>query len=221
MSCASQEIDCSQEVEEKCIVCYNSSAYADIPCGHKCCVDCLREWFKKAQTCPMCRQKLSKSCLPTPVRKRQRPQNVINLVDVIDFFVSEEIFEVYTDSDEDYANSDEDYADSEEDSIVRPRQRRRVAQRQRNFTRNETKSDVLLECTLNYMLENGQREYLRGDINRALQHEPRIIALYPTGCRDKKKYLDGSFQTIELNGALENAGIYFEKRGNRMFYFLY
>ncbi len=217
-----KEVSATKPLQEfnGCVVCYEDySTYADVPCGHKCCFTCLREWFKKSRTCPICRKKLLRSCvtepLPSGSRKRVRDENVIELLSSSSSSSDSE--EEY-DYDDDSSDGDfEDIADFARLGTNYRMGRPRVV-RQRRTAHAGTKSAVLCEMTLNHMLEGGRAEYLRGDINRALQEKPEIIALYPEGCRDRKKYLDGSFQTIELSGALEYAGIRFVKRSGRMYY---
>ena len=53
---------------ESCIICLNgefdtSVEYIMLGCNHGFCEDCIRVWFERKMTCPVCRVKVNDDCL--------------------------------------------------------------------------------------------------------------------------------------------------------------
>ncbi|XP_060570922.1 RING finger protein 141-like isoform X1 [Ruditapes philippinarum] len=61
--CASMILDEAEhkslELEEECCICMTNEAKTILPCAHKFCENCCREWMDTHRTCPICREKVS------------------------------------------------------------------------------------------------------------------------------------------------------------------
>ncbi|XP_045176251.2 RING finger protein 141-like [Mercenaria mercenaria] len=63
--CASMILDEAEhkslEVEDECCICMQNEAKTILPCTHKFCENCCREWTDTHCTCPICRAKVASS----------------------------------------------------------------------------------------------------------------------------------------------------------------
>lgn len=63
--CASMILDevehKSLEFEEECCICMQAEARTIMPCAHKFCSDCCKEWTDTHKTCPICRDTVKSS----------------------------------------------------------------------------------------------------------------------------------------------------------------
>jgi hypothetical protein len=54
---------------EACVICFNEvgerGPFVDMPCRHSMHRECLREWFRRSRTCPVCRASVSVPGVPT------------------------------------------------------------------------------------------------------------------------------------------------------------
>eukprot|EP00300_Choanocystis_sp_HF-7_P010701 c17097_g1_i1.p2 GENE.c17097_g1_i1~~c17097_g1_i1.p2 ORF type:complete len:123 (+),score=26.17 c17097_g1_i1:302-670(+) len=45
--------------ETECVVCLDGKVDVVLPCGHAFCHECMAEWTRQANTCPLCREESS------------------------------------------------------------------------------------------------------------------------------------------------------------------
>jgi hypothetical protein len=64
---------------DPCAICYNEvgerGPFVDMPCRHSMHRECLREWFRRSRTCPVCRAPVSVPDVPVT--------NVVNATDIL------------------------------------------------------------------------------------------------------------------------------------------
>ncbi len=48
----------------ECPVCYESNAKCTLVCGHSFCMSCVKTWYMKGKTCPMCRRNMHYRRMP-------------------------------------------------------------------------------------------------------------------------------------------------------------
>lgn len=60
---------CSRHLKQKCSICWenvpstNSSKHKRLNCGHAFHFDCILQWFKTSDECPVCRKNCSKDSI--------------------------------------------------------------------------------------------------------------------------------------------------------------
>lgn len=62
--CASmilRDTEHSLELEDECCICMQNAAKTILPCAHKFCENCCREWTDLQHTCPVCRENVASS----------------------------------------------------------------------------------------------------------------------------------------------------------------
>ncbi|KAL4225436.1 hypothetical protein ACF0H5_016126 [Mactra antiquata] len=63
--CASMILDEAEhqslEIEDECCICMNNEARTIMPCTHKFCENCCKEWTDAHSSCPICRAKVDSS----------------------------------------------------------------------------------------------------------------------------------------------------------------
>lgn len=55
--------DSGDSETSECMICMDATANICLPCAHSFCEDCIKSWYTKHSSCPMCRSQLSSSAV--------------------------------------------------------------------------------------------------------------------------------------------------------------